>query len=1036
MVVLPKSLYKIEIMNFYKPLIALMLCAFVAQASPVNANLNGYASARKLEVAANANNAPAAEITGPANACVNSILTFKGNGTENNGHYVWAVDDATVIYGAGTNEIQLKFTTAGTKTITLQFQDSKGEMSSLAEITVVVATLPAFSALTAPSVCAGTEFVNTAPTVTGTYITGSEFWSLDGVEIPSDYKWAFTDNGKLLQYNVRTTGCDVVSSAGVTAVVKQAPAITSVTNLPAVLCKDEQLNAAVTAKDNGSTITAYEWWIEDTKVGDDAGLSYTFTTADDGKTVKVKAINACGADSSTNTLAITTVNQTTPVHDSVKAVSPIPEGFMIQPVTTETKRELPEKYWENTAYRFITTANTEHSSLVNGSTIYLERGSDGVWSIPNDQSGTVGYMATVQKVTALRNMTNPTNTTIIIDKGSIAMGISTALQFDGLKIFGLGEWGNSIIEGQTNESNYIRKKNMVLENLVYDGINFARNTHFFRVQDDGANTTLRGGGGSFLIVKNLAIRNVNIKGGGTLNMSPRGIFNIDDNNAYYEDGATDAPGTAVYEPSYNITERYFINVTIESSCVLANSYAYPVYVNSSRYDYIENLNVQMTTTTYPVWIMQARNNSTEVSNSSGQVPTGITINGLTSVNDGIFVHMYQSKNITLPNGYRYLQFRTSNGSVGSTSPSSGTAVTAYKALPATSSSYAYYDRNDGYWILRDGASRTLSQQLTDLRTIYNLNVTNKTPLPSLNIKVIKNSSGTINGFTVPDFGKMPVHIVAVSDINTPVDKAGTIIPYSGSTALILTAANAPYVNFSNLDFTQNVGYYLASINSKVSNSLPGNFYHCKFLYEIFEAEEPLTLTASNILPLTLLQFSGKTNFSGNLLTWETANELNVSRFEIEYSADAHHFEKVGTVAASGNSESKKPYSFIHQPINASPVAAYRLKMIDIDGAYTYSPVVQLIQSNACNNAGFEIVSVSPVPFSDNMVIRYCAGSNVNMDAVVYDMSGKVVAKREVALSKGQGAFSIGNLSALAKGSYIVRIQDEKGNYVIRKVMKQ
>ncbi len=803
-----------------------------------------------------------AVIAGPTHACVNSILTFRGNGNENNQHYVWVVDDASIIYGAGTNEIQLTFTTPGTKNLTLQFRNNQGDVSTVAQLTVEVASLPTFAPITTSAVCEGSVDGLLVPAITGTYMAGTGFWSLDGVELPAGYQWKYNnDHGKLLQYNVRTLGCGLVSSDGVLLTVNRIPTITSVSGIPESLSAGSILNATVTALGNGPAITGYEWWIGDTKIGTLDNLTYAVSPADNGKTVKVKVFNACGADSVTHTIKFTAGGTiTTRVNDSVKSVSPVPEGFMIQPVTAETKRELPEKYWENSRYWFVTSPNMiSYNDYIQGDTVYLERDAAGIWSVSSVSSPT-SYTATVQKASSILALNLPidaamnqiANTTVVLDQGFIPMGNSIALRREGLKIFGLGALGNSIIQGQTNEPNYINAKKVVLENIVFDGINFARNTHFLRIQDEGANGSNPANPArraDFVILKNIAIRNVSIRGGGFLNMSPRGILNIDDNNAYYEDGATDNPGTAIYTPSYNITARYFINITIENSCVLGSG-GYPLYINSSRYDYLENLRIDITNSTYPAWIMQARDNATEVSNSSGQVPTGITINGLTSANDGIFIHRYQSKDITLPNDYRFLRFRTTNGTPSTLASPSITAVTAYKALPAAASGYAYYDRNDGYWIVRDGASRTISQQLTDLRTIYTLTVTpgTKTSLPPLSIKLVKNGSGTVNGFTVPDFGKMPVHIVAVDAVDAPVDKAGTIIPYAGETIkIVLPAANAPYVNLSNIDFTEHVSYYIDSVSTKITNALPGNFHHCNFLKDLYEKDSLLLLNMTETL---------------------------------------------------------------------------------------------------------------------------------------------------------------------------------------------
>ncbi|MGA0556503.1 CotH kinase family protein [Larkinella sp. VNQ87] len=87
----------------------------------------------------------------------------------------------------------------------------------------------------------------------------------------------------------------------------------------------------------------------------------------------------------------------------------------------------------------------------------------------------------------------------------------------------------------------------------------------------------------------------------------------------------------------------------------------------------------------------------------------------------------------------------------------------------------------------------------------------------------------------------------------------------------------------------------------------------------------------------LQTFVGHATDGGKLLQWSTSIEKESSRFEIEFSTDGLTYSKVGQVAAAGNSGSTKTYSFTHPDV--SPVAYYRLKLINQYELFTYSPVV-------------------------------------------------------------------------------------------------
>jgi surface protein len=103
------------------------------------------------------------------------------------------------------------------------------------------------------------------------------------------------------------------------------------------------------------------------------------------------------------------------------------------------------------------------------------------------------------------------------------------------------------------------------------------------------------------------------------------------------------------------------------------------------------------------------------------------------------------------------------------------------------------------------------------------------------------------------------------------------------------------------------------------------------------------LTTCIVVPVSLLNFDSKRqNENTVLLQWQTANEINNNRFEIEISDDGIHFKKIGTVAATGNSNSTRNYSFSANNITAN---YYRLKQIDNSGIFEYSKIVFVNESS-------------------------------------------------------------------------------------------
>ena len=114
--------------------------------------------------------------------------------------------------------------------------------------------------------------------------------------------------------------------------------------------------------------------------------------------------------------------------------------------------------------------------------------------------------------------------------------------------------------------------------------------------------------------------------------------------------------------------------------------------------------------------------------------------------------------------------------------------------------------------------------------------------------------------------------------------------------------------------------------------------------------------SNSILPLFLVGFSAKENGCNALLNWNSTNEQNMSRFEIEKSDNGNTFYSAGVIRAAGSNNENK-YSFTDNQPGA--VNFYRLKMIDNDGSFTYSPV-KYVTVNCKTTAESVIVYPNPV----------------------------------------------------------------------------
>jgi hypothetical protein len=170
-----------------------------------------------------------------------------------------------------------------------------------------------------------------------------------------------------------------------------------------------------------------------------------------------------------------------------------------------------------------------------------------------------------------------------------------------------------------------------------------------------------------------------------------------------------------------------------------------------------------------------------------------------------------------------------------------------------------------------------------------------------------------------------------------------------------------------------------------------------------------TITAP--LPLNLLSFSGIIQSNNDvLLQWQSTNEINTNRFEIEVSSNGNSFVKLGTVTAK-NTSSINNYQFTDNSSQAVDTRYYRLKMIDNDGRFKYSTIVKM------NITQQESISIYPNPVTDVFVLNV-NNKLLNTKAKIIDMSGSTMMLFTV-----NRLYQNIDIRHLAKGMYLIRFAD-------------
>jgi hypothetical protein len=169
------------------------------------------------------------------------------------------------------------------------------------------------------------------------------------------------------------------------------------------------------------------------------------------------------------------------------------------------------------------------------------------------------------------------------------------------------------------------------------------------------------------------------------------------------------------------------------------------------------------------------------------------------------------------------------------------------------------------------------------------------------------------------------------------------------------------------------------------------------------------------LPITLLSFYGNCSGSENNLFWATAEEINMKSIDMMYSSGGLNFSKLADIKPKG---SNSRYSYVNDLVSPGD-NYYQLKMTDLDGSITYSPVVDIICGEPTNK-----ISVWPNPFSRSLHISIESISGGPATMALYDATGKMLSEKKVQLPEGNSQTSYDELDDLPAGAYYLQILHE------------
>lgn len=178
------------------------------------------------------------------------------------------------------------------------------------------------------------------------------------------------------------------------------------------------------------------------------------------------------------------------------------------------------------------------------------------------------------------------------------------------------------------------------------------------------------------------------------------------------------------------------------------------------------------------------------------------------------------------------------------------------------------------------------------------------------------------------------------------------------------------------------------------------------------------LESDYFVPVELSSFTATLVKKEIRLDWTTATELNNQGFDIEQSFDNQNFSKIGFVPGFGTTSESKSYSYTISDVKTG-IQYYRLKQIDFDGSFTYSPA---IEANGPVPSEFVLNQNHPNPFNPSTKISFTLPVESNVKIKLFNMLGQEVG--EIANSYFQsGTHNIDfTAEGLSSGAYIYTLE--------------
>jgi hypothetical protein len=227
------------------------------------------------------------------------------------------------------------------------------------------------------------------------------------------------------------------------------------------------------------------------------------------------------------------------------------------------------------------------------------------------------------------------------------------------------------------------------------------------------------------------------------------------------------------------------------------------------------------------------------------------------------------------------------------------------------------------------------------------------------------------------------------------DSAGTVL---WSTFLGGNTIDWPYSAATDSRGRLFVAGYTTSDNFPIFNAFQdtisgsrdstGAFPYCGFITGFVD---------DGTFPVTLSQLAAQRVSGGVELAWRTESEVNAygfiieRRYEHEAGAANSGWKDIGFLPSTAQGNEGRDYTYLDlDPGTTDMRIFYRLRMVDLDGTFEHSPVVEVAPETGALAVSFE--AAYPSPARDWITLNFSLPAESVVNLAVYDVNGREIVR--------------------------------------------